>query len=141
MTRMERLHFDVNIFYRILKNGTDAEQDALFESITAVSPEELAPFFLQNYRLDELRFTPLNCAVFVGSLRFICLLLQKGADHTVPEGNNGITTLMFATRHTHVLCYFLQELINYYVDDDVDTGVIINAQDNNGWTGFALRSK
>ena len=123
-----RMEINVTLFHQILEHGTDAEQDVLYECIAAASPEHLAPFFFsQNYQLVQFPFTALISAVHLGNLRFMRLLVQKGAGHVVADGKIGTTTLMLVAPHTHILRYWLQKL-NY--------AVIVNAQNHFGWTAL-----
>ena len=113
---------DVNLFVDVFDNDNDLEQqNALYERIAAATPDELAPFLQERHETGQ---TALLHAAALGHRRLARLLLDKGADHKVRDGNDGTTLLM---KGTAALNYFLQEL---------DCSDIINAQDNDGWTAL-----
>ena len=112
---------DVSVFCELVANGSKAGEDALYKSIAAATPEELAPFLLQR---NENKQTALLYAAALGRVRLVRLLVQKGADHNARDADDGTTILM---KENKCLDYFLQEL---------DCSDIINAQDNQGWTAL-----
>ena len=126
---------DVHVFVEVLNNGTEGEQDALLESISEATPDELEPFMQYKHGRAESTILMMLFATTTNrkSLRLARLLVRKGADYKARDVN-GSTILMIAahecvgTTDITMLCYFLQEL------DYTDT--MINAQNIHGWTAL-----
>ena len=120
----------VREFRRILEDGTEAEKDALYIRIASSSIDELATTLLHEpIGVSRDQRTALQVAVQCDNMRFVRLLLEKGANHK-SRNKYGGTALMAAALHsTDMLYYLLHEF------ECVD---IINIENEYGMTALKM---
>ena len=106
----------VDEFRIVLRMGTDATKDALYNRIASSSPAELDSLIHGNTS-DTSCWTALHCAASLNHSRFFRLLVANGANHRACDSFH-LTILMVAANFSAEILQFMLEELN--CDDDVN---------------------